>query len=114
MPIDTVTAKRRLLARKAELEELSRMSGAARDAVTLDQQSVGRLSRMDAMQQQAMAQATERQRVRELAEIEAALRRIDAGDYGYCISCDEEIAEKRLDNSPAVSLCIACASRLER
>lgn len=112
MAIDTATAKQHLLTRKAELEELRRISGAARDAVALDQQSVGRLSRMDAMQQQAMAQATERQRARELAEIDVALRRIDAGEYGYCAACDEAIAEKRLENNPAASLCIACASRL--
>jgi DnaK suppressor protein len=68
---------------------------------------------MDAMQQQAMAQASERQRSSELASIQAALARIEAGEYGLCIECEEEIGEKRLEANPAVGLCLACAARSE-
>jgi len=98
-------------ARKEELQSLSDISLAARDTVTLDQQSVGRLSRMDAMQQQAMAQATERQRGNELVRINQAMSRLDEGDYGYCDECGEEIAAKRLEIDPAAILCVRCASR---
>lgn len=109
MPVDDTQARKRLTERQDELRGLSEVSAESRGAVTLDQQSVGRLSRMDAMQQQAMAQATERQRASELSRIDAALTRLDEGEYGYCIECGEEIAEKRLEIDPAVTHCINCA-----
>jgi len=111
MQPDDKIARARLMARKEELQSLSDISLAARDTVTLDQQSVGRLSRMDAMQQQAMAQATERQRGNELVRINQAMSRLDEGDYGYCDECGEEIAAKRLEIDPAAILCVRCASR---
>jgi DnaK suppressor protein len=81
--------------------------------VTLDQASVGRLSRMDALQQQAMAQATLRRLEIERQRIQTALNRMQSGDYGYCVSCDAEIAEARLKLDPASRVCIACARRAE-
>jgi DnaK suppressor protein len=104
------TARKRLLALKQELEALSEMSEGARATVELDQQSVGRLSRIDALQGQAMAQASERQRRTDLVRIEAALKRLDDGDYGCCLECGEEIAAKRLEVDPAAALCISCAN----
>jgi DnaK suppressor protein len=111
MPRDMEKARTALLARRNELARLSAVSAGARETVTLDQQSVGRLSRMDAMQQQAMAQATERQRAGEMARIENALKRLDEDEYGYCVECGEEIAEKRIEIDPAVTHCIRCAGR---
>lgn len=110
MTIDPEKARATLITRRDELRQLSEMTSDARETVSLDQQSVGRLSRMDSLQQQAMAQATERQRAAELARIEAALKRIDEGEYGICQECGEEIGDKRLEIDPAVGLCIACAS----
>ncbi len=81
----------------------------SRDTVELQQDSVGRLSRMDAMQQQAMAQATERRRDAERARIASALQRIDEGEWGYCLKCGEEIAEARLQHDPSALLCVGCA-----
>ena len=81
-----------------------------RAPVELDQQSVGRLSRMDAMQVQAMALATSRRRAAQLKRILAASRRLEEGDFGYCMGCGEEIAAKRLELDPAVALCVDCAS----
>jgi len=78
--------------------------------VELDQTRVGRLSRMDALQGQAMAQETERRRNNELQRIDAALARVDTGDYGYCVICGEEISSKRLALDPSTPLCIDCAS----
>ncbi|MBO6756627.1 MAG: TraR/DksA family transcriptional regulator [Roseibium sp.] len=102
--------KKKLLALKAELEALSDMSEGSRATVMLDQQAVGRLSRMDALQGQAMAQAAERQRRADLVRIDAALRRLETGDYGCCLECGEDIAEKRLDIDPAAALCVNCAN----
>lgn len=81
--------------------------------VELDQTKVGRLSRMDAIQQQAMAQASARRTEVELQRIRTAINRLRAGDYGYCAKCDEEIAERRLQVDPATLICIDCARTAE-
>lgn len=96
------------------LDGLRRSTAATADdrkPVELDQSSVGRLSRMDALQMQAMAQATEGRRGHEILRIEATLKRVDAGDYGWCTTCGEAIAAKRLAADPTVATCIDCASR---
>ena len=108
--IDIEYFKKKLLARKKELENFVENAKEGTKPVELDQQSVGRLSRMEAMQEQAMAQEVEQRRKSEILRIDAALKRIDEGDYGYCIQCDEEIAPKRLELDPSVSTCVACAS----
>jgi len=89
---------------------LSDLSAQARDPVALDQQSVGRLSRMDAMQQQAMNQATEAKRARDLVRIEAAERRLRDGDYGFCEECADPIPEGRLAIDPMAERCVRCAT----
>ena len=109
MAIDTARFAERLRARLAELEALSKLGEEGRAVVQLDQQSVGRLSRMDAMQAQSMALATEERREAERARVTAALRRIEAGDYGYCRNCDEAIDPRRLEIDPAAPLCLDCA-----
>ncbi|MER0239849.1 TraR/DksA C4-type zinc finger protein [Fulvimarina sp. MAC8] len=107
--IDTDKFQKRL---ETELEELTTLSEDAsenRAPVELDQQSVGRLSRMDAMQVQQMAQAVERRRRDRIQKIRRALARIEDGDYGYCHECDEPIASGRLEIDPAAHLCVNCA-----
>lgn len=82
--------------------------------VELDQARVGRLTRMDAMQQQAMVKAAARLTDIECQRIQTALSRIQSGDYGYCILCDEEIAEKRLQFDPQhPDLHLLCKSERE-
>jgi DnaK suppressor protein len=98
-----------LATRRAELAALADISADSRSAVTLDQTSVGRVSRIDAIQSQQMALASARQRQAEIAMIDAALQRLDEGSFGYCVKCDEPIAEKRLALNPAVPTCISCA-----
>lgn len=98
-----------LLERQAELKARDKDGASWRGPVELDQQSVGRLSRMDAMQQQEMAQAEARRRTSDLARIEIALNRVDEGEYGWCAECGEAIAYKRLEIDPAAHLCIGCA-----
>ncbi len=102
-------ARKALTARLEELDRLDAMSAEGREPVTLQQDSVGRLSRMDAMQQQAMAQAEERRRNAERARIKAAFARLDEGEWGYCAKCGEAIAEGRLRNDPSVARCVGCA-----
>lgn len=82
--------------------------------VELDQSKVGRLSRMDALQGQAMTQETKYRHEEGLRNISSALSRIESGDYGYCIKCDELISVARLEVDPAASLCINCANLAEK
>lgn len=99
-----------LLSRQEELQQIMQASMEGSRPVELDQSRVGRLSRMDALQGQAMAQETERRRQNELSRIDAALMRVESGDYGFCTSCDEKISEKRLELDPSMPLCIDCAT----
>jgi DnaK suppressor protein len=67
---------------------------------------------MDAMQSQAIALEGKRRREIQLKRIEAALERIEEGEYGYCASCDEEINGRRLQVDPANPFCVQCAAKL--
>ena len=100
-----------LLRLRSELEGLEETSKEATKPVELDQASVGRLSRMDAMQSQQMAQELARRRQQQLVRIEGALRRIESGDYGYCSVCDEEIDVRRLTLDPTNTRCVKCADQ---
>ena len=100
--------RKKLTALYDETLALSEAAKENRKPVALDQQSVGRLSRMDSLQVQAMDKAQDATRQKKLLKIKAALKRLDAGDYGYCVTCDEPIGEKRLDLDPSVPLCISC------
>ncbi len=103
----------RLLDMQQELQALEAIGDEAASTVDLDQSCVGRLSRMDALQGQAMSLEAKRRRGVEQQKISAALQRIESGDYGYCVSCEEAIAAQRLQHDPAASLCIDCASKAE-
>ncbi len=107
--LDLDTFRARLTAEAEELRAQGAASRADRAPVTLDQQTVGRLSRMDALQAQAMAKASEDRRQARLRQIEAAVRRIDDGVYGDCVTCGEAIGDSRLGLDPATPTCITCA-----
>lgn len=80
------------------------------DGVELDPSRVGRLSRMDAMQAQAMAKATGERRQVKLRQIRSAIERLDQGEYGNCARCATAIDPRRLEIDPVATLCIGCAS----
>ena len=103
--------RQRLLELRAELEAEAAAADGSADIVELDQTKVGRLSRMDAMQAQAMAKATAQRRDAALRRIALALERLDNGDYGICLECGEPINPKRLEFDPTVLLCVDCASQ---
>jgi DnaK suppressor protein len=102
--------RRHLVALKAQLEAAGVASAEDLRPVELDQACIGRLTRMDAMQRQAIAQETDRRRLRRLVEIEGALRRIAARDYGHCAACGGPVGEGRLQADPTSTRCIACAA----
>ncbi len=105
--------RKRLLELREELESVTETGDESSQVVELDQTRVGRLSRMDAMQAQAMSQEAARHREMTLKNIAAALIRIDDGEFGLCQSCGEPIARKRLEFDPTALLCIECAQKAE-
>ena len=107
--IDAEASRAQLLQRQAELERAVAENEDATKTVELDQSRIGRLSRIDALQNQEMAKETERRRNAELRRIAEALERLDGGEYGYCVNCGEEIAPKRLEFDPATPVCVGCA-----
>ncbi len=111
--IDT-EMRERLLKLRDELESVAATADESSQVVELDQTRQGRLSRMDAMQAQAMSLESARRREMTLKRIAAALKRIDNGTFGLCNSCEEPIARKRLEFDPTALLCIECAQAAEQ
>lgn len=94
------------------LDDLTAQDILGKDAgktVILDQQATGRLSRMDALQHQAMAKAQQMRRNQTAQRIKAAIARIDDGEFGYCLECGESIEMARLDADPTIFICKSCA-----
>ena len=101
---------RRLIQKKlAEIDKENTLGAESRQTVELDQQSVGRLSRMDALQAQAMARAHQVRRDGLRQALLQALVRIEEGEFGYCNDCGDLISQARLELNPALQLCIGCA-----
>ena len=107
--INPQAIKKKLLAHRQKILNDAANSKESRQPVQLDQTSVGRLSRMDAIQFQAMALEMERRRKIELQHIKAALERINEDDFGECQICGEYIKTKRLEIDPSIAVCIDCA-----
>ena len=107
--LDRAALRTTLEARRAELERQGAGEAGKTGTVVLDQQSVGRLSRIDALQGQEMALAQARRREASLNRIAITLARLDSDDYGYCVECGDEIAVRRLELDPTVQTCIDCA-----
>jgi DnaK suppressor protein len=85
----------------------------AAGTVVLDQSSVGRLSRMDAMQQQAMAQGILSRLDVRCRKLRAALARLESGDFGLCCQCGTELEPERLHHDPSVVFCADCMAERE-
>jgi DnaK suppressor protein len=111
---NTVEAFRSLLLeKKTALLSADKTGEEAEQVVELDQTRVGRLSRMDAMQAQAMSKETGRRRREYIVKIDAALIRLEAGDFGECFECGDAIHPGRLQADPTATLCISCAEAKE-
>ena len=99
----------RLRAELTDLKALRDGTKLDRKPVELDQQSIGRVSRIDSLQMQAMSNAAEARRQQRVRALEAALQRIEQDEYGYCVECAEPISLGRIETDPAVTRCITCA-----
>lgn len=100
--------KRRLDDLEKEVRADLNRGGGATEAVQLDT-SIGRLSRMDAMQSQQMALELKRRMETRLLRIENARKRMEKGTYGLCGKCGRPIAEERLEAQPDAVFCVKCA-----
>lgn len=108
--LDLHALRNKLLKLQEELSAIADSSEQSSAVVELDQSRVGRLTRMDALQAQAMAKASKARRADMQRKIAVALKRIERDEYGVCKACDEPINPKRLDFDPTADLCIDCAS----
>ena len=100
---------------RKRLEELEREIREDMDAnpedlgvVELDS-SIGRLSRMDALQNQQMALELKRRQENQLLRIENAFKRLAKGHYSICGKCKKPIEEDRLEVFPDTVTCVRCA-----
>ena len=91
-----------------ELTAEDELGQSSQRTVVLDQQSVGRLSRMDALQSQAMAQAQQRRRDVLKSSLIFALQRLEEGEFGYCADCGDEIEEAQISASLVIMKCMSC------
>ena len=107
--IDNQHFKQALLSLRSDLLAVEQSGQEAAQTVELDQTTIGRVSRMDALQGQAMAKESQQRRTIQLQRIEASLQRIEKGIFGLCLRCGEEINVKRLEFDPTAPLCIDCA-----
>lgn len=93
----------------AKLERSMKTTRRAARPVRLDQTSVGRLSRMDAIQNQSLTRGLQEREQARLATLTEALERLDAGSYGICNTCRSPIPFERLALFPETQTCSACA-----
>ncbi len=96
---------------KTELKNQVELAQSATSTVVLDQSKVGRLSRVDALQQQHMADSTSQQAKKRLKLVQKALNKMPSEDYGYCELCDELIAFARLQATPEAQLVYVAKAR---
>lgn len=104
--------EQRLRGLKVETERLLASTQEGARPVDLDQ-PIGRLSRMEAIQQQQMTRAARSRAHVRLRQIQAALELIKQGDYGYCRVCDDPIDRARLHAKPESLLCMTCQEASE-
>ncbi len=100
--------RHKLLSLRSELQNLEASFREVTVPVELDQAAFDGLSRADAMQAHLRAQEPARRRQRQLGKIAGAFRRIEAGEYGNCFICGEEIDMQRLSVDPTNTRCIKC------
>ena len=100
--------RQKLLSLRAELLDLEGTSKEAAQPVELEQAGMGCLSRKDAMHAQQIAEEGPRLRKRQLQKIDGALRRIEAGEYGSCFVCEEELDVRGLSVDPTTTRCENC------
>ena len=101
-----------LVDERGRLEGHLQLTTAGSKPVTLGT-PIGRLSRMDAIQQQQMTKASRATLETKLRQVKASLEQYQKGDYGHCRSCHESIGYPRLKARPEAPFCLSCQDRRE-
>jgi RNA polymerase-binding protein DksA len=97
--------RRRLERKKAELvARLERITANLRRGFEADSKEMAKQ-----LEDSEVVDALGNEAREEIAKISAALQRMDAGDYGLCVECGDEIAVGRLEAYPYADECIDCA-----
>lgn len=109
-PHDLAHFEQRLKELAAQIEAELSVADAAASSITPDN-AIGRLTRMEAIQAQAMGQEGRRRQRGRLQRIQRALARLAKGEYGRCATCGDEIPRGRLEVMPESALCVRCAAR---
>ncbi|ACV25921.1 TraR/DksA family transcriptional regulator [Kangiella koreensis] len=106
----TAHYREELLLIQKELVEALGLAEEVGEKVELDQARFGRVSRGTALMDQAMSEASVERDKKRLVAVRKALKRIEEGQYGFCLECDEPISAKRLEVAPETELCLDCQS----
>lgn len=107
------TFRARLIELRDELRDLIRATREGTKPVDLNE-PIGRLTRMDAIQQQSMTAANRRSHDLRLKQVEQALTLIERGEYGLCRRCEDPIGHKRLSARPESPYCLPCQDEIDR
>jgi DnaK suppressor protein len=110
---DLEVLRGRLEALRDDLDAMVANSADGARPVDLDQ-PIGRISRVDALQQQSMLVANRAAAMRRRQQVDAALRRLESDEYGDCASCGEPIDPRRLAAQPEAPMCVSCQGLRER
>ncbi len=102
-----------LLALRETLMRTLKLTGELAGTVELDQAAVGRISRVDALQQQQMAAAQHRRSELRLKQVAVALSAFEEDEYGWCRKCGEPIGYRRLKARPESPCCVPCMREVE-
>jgi len=109
---DKEKLKRLIVNQIADLEKQINLSEESSQTVELDQTLAGRVSRIDAIQQQKMAESSNLRDKKLVIDLKTALEKLPNDDYGICQECDEPISIARLQIKPESIYCISCQQSL--
>ena len=101
--------KEKIIATIAEMEEKIAKRTATIKPIS-PENAIGRISRMDAINNKGVADAAMRQAERKLVSLRVALTKIDSPNFGNCIRCKQQIQPARLMYMPESSECVRCAA----
>ncbi|NVK12508.1 MAG: TraR/DksA family transcriptional regulator [Gammaproteobacteria bacterium] len=105
--------RERLVTKLSELDRALELTSNHAQTVVLDQTAVGRVSRVEAMQDQQLGLAHQRQIAVDILLVKKALRKLETGEYGLCERCDDDIPTARLKLVPECECCVECLSEIE-
>ena len=109
VPQNPATYRKQLEESLVEIDQYLQKTEESAEAVSPDK-GLGRLSRMEAMQdQQLILEARRRKKMQKIA-VQAALQRIENGQFGACIFCGNASALDRLEVAPESSTCVNCSA----